>query len=261
MHSSQSKDLVQTVKEFSDDNDFYEKVSKVTSPLVFYHNSCKTIAIYTLQSQNKVIKSLQKNKSWKYYHQQAFNEMKMFFSEEVINKKRCFPFTYLCKYYAEFLEEVLEEHNEQEILEETEILQKAVSILRETILNMKKNDIPGNIASLNSLNGECEIPKHVSEFYCFLLGGYKHRRRTSTNFIRKVDSLAEDLIYNVSNGFIKTKKHITLWMTLKSLTSSRKIVDTTNKCGHCSSYHIIKELEIRVTTSLNRSQLCPRSSL
>lgn len=116
-----------------------------------------------------------------------------------------------------------------EILEESEILQNAASILRETILNIKKNDLPQHITTANLLNGECEIPKHVFDFYRFLLGGYKLSRRTSTNFIRKVNSLAEDSIYNGSNGGIKTKKHITSGMTLKSLTSSKKIVDIINR--------------------------------
>ncbi|KAK0177335.1 hypothetical protein PV328_001402 [Microctonus aethiopoides] len=111
-HSSQTKDLVQVLKAFGDNNELYEKIIKTTSPLVYYHNSCKSIAIHTLQSEMKVMKSPQK-KNWRYYHQQAFNEMKIFISEEVITKKRCFSFTYLCKYYAELLEEVLKKHNEE----------------------------------------------------------------------------------------------------------------------------------------------------
>lgn len=70
--------------------------------------------------------------------------------------------------------------------------------------------------------------------------------------------MAEDLIYNVTNGSVKTKKHITLGMTLKSLTSNRKIVEIINKYGHCCSYHVIEELETAATTTLlNRSKICP----
>lgn len=299
-HSSETEALLQALKVFGEDNEVYEKVSKIASPFIFYHNSCRTIALYTLQEKNKVMNS--PKKTWKHYHQQAFDEMKTFISEEVITKKRSFSIIYLSKNYGELLQAILEENNETvdcnfstqrfeakllqtfdeikivkrdrknyitlkddvidakmcEILEEAEILQRAASILRKTILNIKKNNLPANITTTHLLNGECQIPKHLTDFYSFLLGGYKRRRRTSTNYIRKVNSLAEDLIYNVSNGLIKTKKHITLGMTLKSLTSSRKIVDIINKYGHCCSYHIVEELETTATTtSLNRSKICP----
>ncbi|KAK0074158.1 hypothetical protein PV326_012682, partial [Microctonus aethiopoides] len=97
------------------------------------------------------------------------------------------------------LKDYLIEDEVCEILEESEILQKAASILRKTILNIKKNDLPQNITTANLLNGECEIPKHVLDFYRFLLSGYKISRRINTNFIRKVNSLAEDSIYNVKD--------------------------------------------------------------
>lgn len=266
LHSSERARLMQVLKEFGDDNEFYEKVSADSSPLIFYHNSCRTIAIYTLQEQVKA-KSPPK-KSWKYFHKLAFDEMKIFISEEIINKKRTFSFTYLCKYYFELLQGILEENDEDvdvnfsiqrfeakllqnfdeitiikrdrkkyvtlkdsvvdaklcELLEDAEILQRAASILRKIILKITKKELPENITTADLLNGECEIPKQLLDFYCFLLGGHKRRRRVSEGFIRKTNSLAEDLIYNVTNGFIKTKKHITLGMTLKSLTSSRKIV-------------------------------------
>ncbi|KAK0174281.1 hypothetical protein PV327_011030, partial [Microctonus hyperodae] len=41
-----------------------------------------------------------------------------------------------------------------EILEETEILQKAASILPKTILNIQKNDLPENITTANLVNGD-----------------------------------------------------------------------------------------------------------
>lgn len=226
--------------------------------------------------------------------------MKIFISEEVINKKKSFSFTYLCKYYLEILQTITEEHDEDidcsfstqrleaklldafeeikivkidrknyitlkdnvidsktcETIEETEVLQRAASILRKTILNTKGNKLPENLTTSDLLNGECQIPEHVFDFFSFALS-YQCRRRNNANYMTKISSLAEDLIY-VSNGRLKTSKHITLGMTLKSLTSSRKIVDIINKYGHCCSYHIIEELETRATiTSLNRSKICP----
>ncbi|CAH1108436.1 unnamed protein product [Psylliodes chrysocephalus] len=47
-------------------------------------------------------------------------------------------------------------------------------------------------------------------------------------------------------------------MTLKSLTSSRKVVEIINRYGHCCSYHVAKELETETTyASSQRSATCP----
>ncbi|GBP52408.1 hypothetical protein EVAR_4691_1 [Eumeta japonica] len=51
-----------------------------------------------------------------------------------------------------------------------------------------------------------------------------------------------------------------LGMTLKSLTSSRKIIDIINRYGHCISYQGIEELETETTyTSFEKSSLCPET--
>lgn len=110
LHSSERASLMQVLKEFGENNEFYEKVSADLSPLIFYHNSCRTIAIYTLQEQAKT-KSPPK-KTWKYFLKLAFDEMQIFISEEIINKKRTFSFTYVCTYYFELLQGIHEENDE-----------------------------------------------------------------------------------------------------------------------------------------------------
>lgn len=65
-------------------------------------------------------------------------------------------------------------------------------------------------------------------------------------------------MYAVHNGKIKMSKHIMLGMTLKSLTSSRKIIDIINHYGHCISYPGVGEVETEATyTSLQKSNVCP----
>lgn len=51
------------------------------------------------------------------------------------------------------------------------------------------------------------------------------------------------------NSNIKTAKHICLGIALKSLTSSRKVVDIMNHYEHCISYNAIEELETEATFS------------
>lgn len=88
--------------------------------------------------------------------------------------------------------------------------------------------------------------------------GSKFKYNLTKECERKSSSLADDLIFNASHGKIKTSKHITLAMTLKSVTSSRKVVEIVNRYGHCCSYHTIEELETEATfSSSSRSLSCP----
>ncbi|GFU15708.1 uncharacterized protein TNCV_1269231 [Trichonephila clavipes] len=49
-------------------------------------------------------------------------------------------------------------------------------------------------------------------------------------------------------------------MTLKSLTSSRKVIDIINHYGHCISYNAIEELETEATySSVSRTGICPEA--
>ena len=60
---------------------------------------------------------------------------------------------------------------------------------------------------------------------------------------RLVLSLAQDLIHCVSRGRIKTPKHVTLPLTVKSLTGNAELVTILNRFGHALSYSQIEELE------------------
>lgn len=66
------------------------------------------------------------------------------------------------------------------------------------------------------------------------------------------------MIYAVTNGRLKTAKHLTLGMAIKSLTSSMKIVDILNRYGHCCSYTVVEEIETEATfNSTDETQICP----
>ena len=49
----------------------------------------------------------------------------------------------------------------------------------------------------------------------------------------------------------KPRKHIMLGLTLKQLTSSKKVLQLVNRLSHCCSYNTIEELESEVTMQLN----------
>lgn len=123
---------------------------------------------------------------------------------------------------------------------------------------MKKSKLPDNLNSQKLIQGECSVPSNLSDFVASVIGSYFRKRQQSESFKRHVNSVSQDLIYMTHNGNLKTPKHICLGMTLKSLTSSRKVVDIMNRYGHCISYNAIEELETEATyTSTSRAGLCP----
>ncbi|KAL4702142.1 hypothetical protein ACJJTC_019418 [Scirpophaga incertulas] len=128
-------------------------------------------------------------------------------------------------------------------------------------------DHPENIDSLSDSNtavdiddGEISVPQDLLDFYSTLIAGNNRRRKNNQKCIRQVKSYCEDVVYSIYNGKIKTSKHIMLGMALKSLTSSRKIIDIIHRYGHCISYPGVEELETEATyTSVEKSSVCPET--
>ncbi|CAG5019589.1 unnamed protein product [Parnassius apollo] len=129
-----------------------------------------------------------------------------------------------------------------ENLQTENILQKAALILRETIWQIEMKKLPAkNITAQDLISGEASIPQQLLNFYFTLLGGANQKRKNSLKCNRQVRSYCQDVIFGVHNGQVKTSKHIMLGMTLKSLTSSRKVIDIVNRYGHCISYQGVEE--------------------
>lgn len=118
--------------------------------------------------------------------------------------------------------------------------------------------MPENLRTADVVRGECLIPGVLKDFYMTLLAGSRSRRQKHAKTNRISNSLAEDAIFNVTSGRVKTTKHLTLGLSLKSLTSSRKVVEIINRYGHCCSYNLAEEIETEITsTSCQRSSRCP----
>ncbi|GFX41606.1 hypothetical protein TNCV_3110021 [Trichonephila clavipes] len=143
-------------------------------------------------------------------------------------------------------------------LEENDLIDKVAFILRNTILKMDKTTLPAVMKMEDLINGEYTIPEKLDRFFKALIGGKDIHRRDGVNCHRLSNSLASDAIYCVSNGTVKPSKHITLGMTVKRLTSSRKMINILNRLGHCCNYNTQEELETEATiSSVNHSQICP----
>lgn len=138
------------------------------------------------------------------------------------------------------------------------VLQTAALQIRSQILKIDKRKLSRDITTEDLTRGECEIPKSLIQFFQTVLSGCNYRRKKNPKTELRVDSIVSDLIYATTNGKIMPSKHITLGITLKSLTSSKKVLSLINKLGHCICYNVVEELETEASyTSVGRSELCP----
>lgn len=60
---------------------------------------------------------------------------------------------------------------------------------------------------------------------------------------RVILSIAQDIIYSVHRGRLKTPKHVVLPMTVKSLTGNAELITILNRYGHGISFSQVEELE------------------
>lgn len=94
--------------------------------------------------------------------------------------------------------------------------------VRKSILSIKKKRLPRKLETSHLIAGECDIadiPEKLISLLLCIITDNDPRRLKSENCMRKIYSIAYDIIYAASNGKIKTSKHITLGMTLKSISS------------------------------------------
>lgn len=135
--------------------------------------------------------------------------------------------------------------------------QKAALHLRREILSVERRPLPENLDRSHILSGECDIPENLKTFLRYLLIGSKSKPENLKNI--KIDSLAHDIIYNVTNGTVKPSKHLELGLTAKTLTGSKRVITLLNKFGHSISYSLAEELETEPTySSLSTEGILPR---
>ncbi|XP_077263749.1 uncharacterized protein LOC143898274 isoform X3 [Temnothorax americanus] len=141
--------------------------------------------------------------------------------------------------------------------------------LREEILNSTRKKLAEDCTAEDLITGECDyVPELLTCFLETLIwGDVSHRSkeiRENKNYNKElaIFSLGQDLIYAASSHKIKTSKHITLGLAVKSLCNSKKIINILSKYGHCCSYITLEELETEMTFSTtNSTYVCPEDIL
>ena len=81
----------------------------------------------------------------------------------------------------------------------------------------------------------------MEAFLLYLFGGKEDDELSSRNS-RYQHSLAQDLIYTVTGGRVKTPKSLLLPSFVKALTNNTEIITILNRLGHGVSYSILSEM-------------------
>lgn len=123
----------------------------------------------------------------------------------------------------------------------SDFLRNTAFTIRRQILAMKSMDL-----DLKHKNGAIfdktgEIPLDLLDFITALLVGPKSSGKDRNNV--KIVSICHHIMHCVTNGQLKTPVSVYLGLAMKTLTSSKKIVNILNRLGLCSSYNVVSQIE------------------
>ena len=101
---------------------------------------------------------------------------------------------------------------------------KEVAFTLKTIIkNATRANLPSSgIMFDDIIGGEVQIPEQLTQFFTYLVGP-DHRSHESASKIR-VESLAADTVFSVTNGRKKPSKHLKLGLAVKSMAKSKKLI-------------------------------------
>lgn len=118
---------------------------------------------------------------------------------------------------------------------------QCASVIKKEIKEMK-DEMPWPPSCGDLAFGKIKIGSHLDAFLEHLLKSSCEKDLSSRAFRLKY-SFAQDIIYAVSNGQIKTPKSILFPYCIKSLTNNTELVNISCKLGHGMSYSMIEELD------------------
>ena len=138
-------------------------------------------------------------------------------------------------------------------------MKEVAFLIRNEILTSKVNKLPENLSTQHVIESECSVPALLGTFLENLLTARTTKNKAiSDGKKRRIESIAHDAIYAVSNGRIRPAKHLTLALAMKNLTGSRRVLEVLNRFGHCVSYTAAEEIETElIYSAIEKSRLLP----
>ena len=87
-----------------------------------------------------------------------------------------------------------------------------------------------------------KMPKMLGEFLTTLITEKDCDDHMSSRQARLKDSIAQDIVYIVSNGKVKMPKNLLLPSIIKQLTNKTEIINIAHRLGHSASYSVLSEM-------------------
>ena len=103
-----------------------------------------------------------------------------------------------------------------------------------------------------SLNKGDDIARYLSEikrFLCIFCGA-ENPEKLSPHLERRIDSLLDDMVFIATHGKIKSGKHITMGLSVKSMTGCVKLITILNRLGCSISSTLVDQLENDIATQI-----------
>ena len=136
-----------------------------------------------------------------------------------------------------------EKFNKVRLYDPIEIVKEAGRIVRKELSNCPDiyTEWPPNEKEL--LKNRFETPSYTEALLRAILTSNASKTERSS---RLVDSIAQDLLYNSSNGRKRVPKHVQLGLSVKRKTGSVNVIRWLNRFGHCISYDEINSTETKL---------------
>ena len=122
--------------------------------------------------------------------------------------------------------------------------------LRTEILSIQPKPLEEPLNAKKELAGEVKPPNSLKEFFTTLYGG--NSSGLSARKERFVGSSAADVMYACSDEKFLPGKHLSLGLTVKSITGSKNAVTLLNKFGHCASNEKIRRIDIGIESTISQ---------
>ena len=137
---------------------------------------------------------------------------------------------------------------------DTTLIKKCASILRDSILAMKCNQLHEPLTVEDVMKEEVDIPDSLQSFF----QNAGENETLSNKKERLANSDAADAVFACSGGKLIPGKHLALGCAIKSKTGSKGLIDILNRFGHTISNETIRKVDMMLESTVEmKEELTP----
>ena len=127
-----------------------------------------------------------------------------------------------------------------------------------SVRDEKHNLLSTDITLDKIMSGEIEIPEEVLQFFKYLRVGADNGKSNSSNKLRTIKSISEDVLYSVTSGRKEPSKDLKLGLVIKNLTGNKKSDRNAQPLWTLSKLYHLEDFKTELAfTSYSESFLTP----